>query len=200
MTRCRRLRLRARVLDARVRLVGEFDGNGNAATADRTLGGFLSGVDAGLGGGWRAGLATGYTQTSVSVDQRLSSADINSYNLVGYAGGGLARRCAACGRRLDVARHRQRRARWCFPASRVRERELQRRHGPAVRRGGAAVGHGRDGAGAVRRPGLRARFDRRLHRERGRCRSHLRRQRRRSGLFRRWAGARRRCCATRARR
>ena len=69
---------------------GQFDGNGNAATADRSLGGFLSGVDAGLGGGWRAGLATGYTQTSVSVNQRLSSADINSYNLVGYAGGGLA--------------------------------------------------------------------------------------------------------------
>jgi outer membrane autotransporter protein len=69
---------------------GQFDGNGNAATADRSLGGFLSGVDAGLGGGWRAGLATGYTQTSVSVNQRLSSADINSYNLVGYAGGSLA--------------------------------------------------------------------------------------------------------------
>ena len=68
---------------------GQFDGNGNAATADRSLGGFLSGVDAGLGGGWRAGLATGYTQTSVSVNQRLSSAHINSYNLVGYAGGGL---------------------------------------------------------------------------------------------------------------
>ena len=68
---------------------GDFDGNGNAASAKRTLGGFLSGVDAGLGGNWRAGLATGYTQTSVSVDERLSAAQIDSYNLIGYAGGGL---------------------------------------------------------------------------------------------------------------
>jgi outer membrane autotransporter protein len=66
---------------------GDFDGDGNAAAADRTLGGFLSGVDAGLGSGWRAGLATGYTQTNVSVAQRLSSAQVDSYNLAGYAGG-----------------------------------------------------------------------------------------------------------------
>ena len=33
--------------------LGEFKGDGNAATADRSLGGFVSGVDAGLGGGWR---------------------------------------------------------------------------------------------------------------------------------------------------
>ena len=68
---------------------GDFDGNGNAASAKRTLGGFLSGVDAGLGGNWRAGLATGYTQTSVSVDERLSAAQVDSYNLIGYAGGGI---------------------------------------------------------------------------------------------------------------
>jgi outer membrane autotransporter protein len=68
---------------------GTFDGNGNAATASRTLGGFLSGVDAALAENWRAGLATGYTQTSVDVNARLSSADIDSYNLVGYAGGGV---------------------------------------------------------------------------------------------------------------
>jgi autotransporter-associated beta strand protein len=77
---------------------GDFDGDGNAATADRTLGGFLSGVDAGLGGGWRAGLATGYTQTNVNVAQRASSATVDSYTLAGYAGGasgGLALRGAA---------------------------------------------------------------------------------------------------------
>jgi outer membrane autotransporter protein len=66
---------------------GQFDGNGNAATADRALGGFLSGVDGSLGDGWRAGFATGYTRTDVSVDARSSSADVDSYHLAGYLGG-----------------------------------------------------------------------------------------------------------------
>jgi outer membrane autotransporter protein len=68
---------------------GDFSGNGNAASADRTLGGFVSGMDAGLGNGWRAGLAGGYTQTSIDVGARASSASIDSYNLGGYAGGSL---------------------------------------------------------------------------------------------------------------
>ncbi len=66
---------------------GELDGNGNAATAQRNLGGFVSGVDAGIGGGWRAGLATGYIQSNINVGARSSSAEINSYVLAGYAGG-----------------------------------------------------------------------------------------------------------------
>jgi len=66
---------------------GEFDGNGNAATANRTIGGFLSGADAALGDGWRAGLALGYSHSSVGVGARLSSADIDSYHLSLYAGG-----------------------------------------------------------------------------------------------------------------
>ena len=68
---------------------GDFKSDGNAASADRTLGGFISGIDAGLGGGWRGGFAGGYTQTSASVDRRASSADIESYHLAAYAGGGL---------------------------------------------------------------------------------------------------------------
>jgi outer membrane autotransporter protein len=68
---------------------GDFKSDGNAASADRTLGGFVSGIDAGFGGGWRAGLAGGYTQTSASVDARGSSVDIDSYHLAAYAGGGL---------------------------------------------------------------------------------------------------------------
>ncbi len=66
---------------------GQFDGNGNAATAQRTLGGFVSGMDAGVGDGWRAGLATGYIQSDINVKARASSADVNSYLLAGYAGG-----------------------------------------------------------------------------------------------------------------
>jgi outer membrane autotransporter protein len=68
---------------------GSFDGDGNAAAADRTLGGFVSGVDGYVGGGWRAGIAAGYTQSDTSVDARLSAADIESYHLAAYAGGRL---------------------------------------------------------------------------------------------------------------
>jgi outer membrane autotransporter protein len=66
---------------------GDFNGNGNAASADRTLGGIVSGMDADIGNGWRAGLATGYAQSNVGVDARLSSAAVESYHLGGYSGG-----------------------------------------------------------------------------------------------------------------
>ena len=66
---------------------GNFDGNGNAASADRTLGGFVSGMDADMGSGWRAGVATGYAQSNTGVDARLSSADVEGYHLAAYAGG-----------------------------------------------------------------------------------------------------------------
>ncbi|MDP1908587.1 MAG: autotransporter outer membrane beta-barrel domain-containing protein, partial [Hyphomicrobium sp.] len=68
---------------------GQYDSNGNAATTDRDLGGFITGVDGALGGGWRAGLATGYTYTGLDADARASSASINSYVLGGYAGGAV---------------------------------------------------------------------------------------------------------------
>ena len=68
---------------------GDFQGNGNAARADRTLGAFVSGVDAELGGGWRTGFALGYTQANIGVDARLSSANVDSYHIGAYAGGGL---------------------------------------------------------------------------------------------------------------
>ena len=68
---------------------GSIDGNGNAATVDRTLGGFITGVDANIGSGWRAGVATGYARSDLSVDARLSSGSIDSYQLAGYLGGRL---------------------------------------------------------------------------------------------------------------
>lgn len=69
---------------------GQYDSNGNAATTDRNLGGFVTGVDGNVGSGWRAGLATGYLNTSLSAGGgRYSSADINSYVLGAYAGGGI---------------------------------------------------------------------------------------------------------------
>ncbi|GFO81008.1 MAG: hypothetical protein A49_06350 [Methyloceanibacter sp.] len=66
---------------------GSFDGNANAASADRDLGGFISGMDANIGGSWRAGLATGASFSDVSVDQRYSGANTKTYHLGGYVGG-----------------------------------------------------------------------------------------------------------------
>ncbi|HUU25950.1 MAG TPA: autotransporter outer membrane beta-barrel domain-containing protein [Methyloceanibacter sp.] len=66
---------------------GNFNGDGNAATADRDLGGFISGMDADVGNGWRAGLATGASFSNVDVDARTSSADVETYHLGGYVGG-----------------------------------------------------------------------------------------------------------------
>jgi len=66
---------------------GDFDSDGNAASADRDLGGFISGMDADIGASWRAGLATGASFSNVSVDDRYSSADVETYHLGGYLGG-----------------------------------------------------------------------------------------------------------------
>ncbi len=66
---------------------GNFNGDGNAATASRDLGGFISGMDANIGGSWRVGLATGASFSNVEVDARYSSADVETYHLGGYAGG-----------------------------------------------------------------------------------------------------------------
>ena len=68
---------------------GNFEGNGNAASASRQLGGFVSGLDAGVGGGWRLGAATGFSQSDINVDARHSSADVNTVYLAGFAGGNL---------------------------------------------------------------------------------------------------------------
>jgi outer membrane autotransporter protein len=66
---------------------GDFDGNRNAATANRDLGGFVSGMDAQVSGSWRAGLATGASFSNIDVNARSSAADVDSYYLGGYTGG-----------------------------------------------------------------------------------------------------------------
>jgi outer membrane autotransporter protein len=66
---------------------GDFDGNLNAASTSRDLGGFLSGLDARIGGTWRLGLGAGYSQSDISVSDRHSAADVESFHLAGYAGG-----------------------------------------------------------------------------------------------------------------
>ncbi len=69
---------------------GTFDGDGNAATADRNLGGFISGMDARVAGSWRVGVATGASFSDVSVEQRFSGANTKTYHLGGYVNGDLA--------------------------------------------------------------------------------------------------------------
>jgi outer membrane autotransporter protein len=66
---------------------GDFDGNGNAASASRDLGGFVSGIDARVSRTWRLGLGAGYSQSDISVSDRHSAADVESFHLAGYAGG-----------------------------------------------------------------------------------------------------------------
>lgn len=66
---------------------GDFDGNLNAAGAERDLGGFVSGIDASLGGAWRLGLAAGGSWSTVSVAGRHSRAEVESVHLAAYAGG-----------------------------------------------------------------------------------------------------------------
>ncbi|MFD0988139.1 autotransporter family protein [Methyloligella solikamskensis] len=68
-----------------------FDGNGNAASLDRDMGGFISGVDAEVMPGWRAGIAAGYSYTGLDEDARLSSANVDAYHLVLYGSGKVNR-------------------------------------------------------------------------------------------------------------
>jgi outer membrane autotransporter protein len=61
---------------------------GPAAEADRTLGGFVSGMDAAVGA-WTVGIATGYEQADASVSELGSEAGADRYHLAAYAGGTL---------------------------------------------------------------------------------------------------------------
>jgi outer membrane autotransporter protein len=63
---------------------GRFGGDGDAATASRSLGGFFAGVDRRFDSNWLAGVAGGYTDSSVSVSDRGSAADIGAAHLAGY--------------------------------------------------------------------------------------------------------------------
>jgi outer membrane autotransporter protein len=64
---------------------GKIDGDGNAADASRNLSGVFTGFDRRFGD-WRAGLAAGYSNSSVSVSARASSANIDTAYVAAYAG------------------------------------------------------------------------------------------------------------------
>ena len=57
-----------------------YDGDGNAAGGKRDLGGFVSGLDVGLDGGWRLGAAAGYAQSSIILDAQAGSADVDTFS------------------------------------------------------------------------------------------------------------------------
>ena len=64
---------------------GKIDSDGNAADASRNLSGVFTGFDRRFGD-WRAGLAAGYSNSSVSVSARASSANIDTAYVAAYAG------------------------------------------------------------------------------------------------------------------
>ncbi|MBV6288935.1 autotransporter domain-containing protein [Pseudomonas aegrilactucae] len=55
-----------------------------AASVDRDLSGFMLGFDNALNEDWRAGIAAGYTNTSIDAKQRNSDASVDSYHLATY--------------------------------------------------------------------------------------------------------------------
>ncbi len=63
---------------------GKFNGNGNAASVNRDLGGVFAGIDRRFGSNWLAGVAGGYTNSSLSIADPTSSASIGTGHVAGY--------------------------------------------------------------------------------------------------------------------
>lgn len=67
---------------------GRFETDGNAATVQRDLAGFISGVDTRVGSNGRLGVAAGYTGSKNGLDTR-GSADVETAHIAGYGGWNL---------------------------------------------------------------------------------------------------------------
>jgi outer membrane autotransporter protein len=65
---------------------GRSEGDGNAATVDRRFAGFFTGIDGRVSESSRVGIAAGYSRSDINVKARGSSADVESFHLVGYFG------------------------------------------------------------------------------------------------------------------
>lgn len=63
---------------------GNVQGDSNAATLDRSTGGFVLGADTTFGERWRAGLAGAFTSTSLDIDGRQSSGSLDSWHIAAY--------------------------------------------------------------------------------------------------------------------
>ncbi|QJP15205.1 autotransporter domain-containing protein [Starkeya sp. ORNL1] len=66
---------------------GDWDGNGNAASLDRDIGGIFVGYDRVIGETWRFGVAAGYSEADFHVSDRASSGNAKSYHVAGYGAG-----------------------------------------------------------------------------------------------------------------
>lgn len=65
---------------------GHMSSSGGTARLNRSSSGFFVGADGKLGDSWRAGLMGGYGSSALRVDERSSSASVDSYTLAAYAG------------------------------------------------------------------------------------------------------------------
>jgi outer membrane autotransporter protein len=65
---------------------GQTVGDGNASSLHRGIGGYFIGVDHGFGN-WRAGLATGISQSNFNTDGNTSQGSSTNYDLAVYGGG-----------------------------------------------------------------------------------------------------------------
>jgi outer membrane autotransporter protein len=66
---------------------GRSDGDGNAASLSRRTGGIATGVDTPLANGWRTGIASGYSSSTVNGAGTAGSATVDTAHLGAYAGG-----------------------------------------------------------------------------------------------------------------
>ncbi|WP_312861594.1 autotransporter outer membrane beta-barrel domain-containing protein [Segnochrobactrum spirostomi] len=65
---------------------GQIASDGNAASLDSSIAGFLMGVDAAVASSARVGLVGGYSRSTLNVDARSSSGDIDNYDVGLYGG------------------------------------------------------------------------------------------------------------------
>jgi outer membrane autotransporter protein len=63
---------------------GDFNSDGNAASFDRGIGGFVTGLETAVDSAWRAGLVVGAQYANVNVPDRASSATVGTYSVAAY--------------------------------------------------------------------------------------------------------------------
>lgn len=66
---------------------GRTDATSGTAKLDRSTGGFVFGVDAGIADNWRLGIAGGYAKSDIESKSNFSKANVDNYNLAVYGGG-----------------------------------------------------------------------------------------------------------------
>ncbi len=66
---------------------GRNASDGNASMLSRSVGGFITGIDANVGEMWRFGVASGYARSRFQADERSSSGTIDNYHFGLYGGG-----------------------------------------------------------------------------------------------------------------